>query len=626
VISIKSLSFRIGERLLFDEAAAMLPGRSRVGIVGRNGVGKSTLFRLVMGEQAPESGAIEVPAGARIGTVSQHAPTGEGSLVDIVLRGDAEREHLLSAVSSEADPVRLADLHERLTQIGAHSAPARAAMILHGLGFQAADQARPIRDFSSGWRMRVALAVALFSEPDLLLLDEPTNYLDIEGVLWLQEHLARYPHTLLIISHDRDFLDVAADHILHLEAGKLTTWRGNYSAFERQYAERAILAEKAQASVDSERARLQAFVDRFKAKASKASQARSRMKRLEKLADVPVIRREGVQRIHLRDPEKPLASPLVAIEKANAGYGPRIVLKGVSLSIGNEDRIGLLGANGNGKSTLVNLIAGRLPPLSGHVAVSPRLKVATFSPLDLEALDGADTPLAIVRRHLGDGKGDAEVRGTAAMLGFPAQKVGTPCAQLSGGEKTRLVMGLALLQGPHLVILDEPTNHLDIEARDSLVSALAGYKGASIIVSHDRRLLEMTSDRLWLVRNGAVQPFDGDLDDYRKLVAEENRQAEPREERKSGNDGEGLRSYGVSMAKRSDLKALRAELQRAEAEIERLSSLLARLDALLADPAIYATDAVKAQRMASDRKALQERIAATEEKWLEAGAAIEAAG
>jgi ATP-binding cassette subfamily F protein 3 len=626
MIAISDLTYRLGERLLLDGASAALPVGGRIGVIGRNGVGKSTLFRLITGEISPESGEVTLPAGARLGQVAQQAPSGPGTLVDIVLAGDAERAALLAEAETAADPHRIADIHARLADIGAHSAPARAAAILHGLGFPASEQARPITDFSSGWRMRVALAVALFTEPELLLLDEPTNYLDIEGVLWLQEHLARYPHSLMIISHDRDFLDVAADHILHLEHGKLSLYRGNYSNFEIQDAARREQAEKAAVAVEGERQRLQAFVDRFKAKASKASQARSRMKRLEKLASVTILAREGAPRIVIPDPAKPLASPLVALDRASVGYGERTVLRGLSLGIGNDDRIGLLGANGNGKSTLVGLIAGRLSAQSGEVRRAPKLTVASFSPLDLERLPPHETALLMVRRKLPPDTPEAKVRGMAAQLGFPAAKVETPVGQLSGGERTRLVIGLATLGGPHLVILDEPTNHLDIEARDALVAALTEYKGAAIIVSHDRRLLESTCDRLWIVKDGGVSGFDGDIDDYRRLVGESARAQVSAESERAAGAGDSLQERRRRNAgRRQELAPLRAAIQARESEMERLGGLLKRLDAALADPEVYRTDTAKAARLTGDRAALARRLAESEEAWLEASAAYDEA-
>jgi ATP-binding cassette subfamily F protein 3 len=625
MIAIRNLTYRLGERLIIDDASAALPTGARVGVIGRNGVGKTTLFRLLTGALVPESGSVALPSGARIGQVAQQAPSGPGTLVDIVLAGDAERTRLMAEADMATDPARIADIHARLADIGAHAAPARAAAILHGLGFSAESQARPIGDFSSGWRMRVALAVALFFEPELLLLDEPTNYLDIEGVLWLQDHLARYPHTLLIVSHDRDFLDVAADHIVHLEHGKLALYRGNYSSFEVQDAAKREQAEKAAAAVESERARLQAFVDRFKAKATKASQARSRMKRIEKLATVTILAREGAPRILMPDPEKALASPLVALDRASVGYGERTVLRGLNLSIAADDRIGLLGANGNGKSTLVNLIAGRLEPQAGTVRRAPKLRVAGFSPLDLERLPPADTPLMMVRRRLPADTPEARVRGTAALLGFPAAKVETPVGQLSGGERSRLVMGLATLDGPHLVILDEPTNHLDIEARDALVSALTAYQGAAIMVSHDRRLLESTCDRLWLVKDGTVAAFDGDLDDYRRLVAESARDT-ARDGRRAASSDDSLQERRRRTAgRRQEVAPLRAALQARESEMDRLGDLLRRVDAALADPDIYRADAAKAARLTGDRAALARRLAEAEEAWLEASAAYDAA-
>ncbi|HRK25296.1 MAG TPA: ABC-F family ATP-binding cassette domain-containing protein, partial [Beijerinckiaceae bacterium] len=517
MLDIRDLTFRLGDRLLFDHASCALPPGGRIGFVGRNGSGKTTLFRMIAGELGAESGTIQLPSGVRIGRVEQEAPGGPQTLLDFVLAADTERAALLAEAEIAREPERIADIHLRLADISAQSAPARAGAILHGLGFDTAAQNRPCSDFSGGWRMRVALAATLFVEPDLLLLDEPTNYLDLEGTIWLQDHLTRYPHTMIAVSHDRDFIDTIATHTLHIDACKLVLYRGGYSQFERQRSEAARLAEKAAASVAAERARLTAFIERFRAKASKAAQAQSRARRLEKLADVSLFAGEQAARLTIPDPEKPQAPPLVAFDRVAAGYGETIVLKRLSLSIGDEDRIGLIGANGNGKSTFVKLIAGRLAPLSGNIARSPKLNVAYFAQHQLEELDADATPYLLVRRRM-EGQPEAKIRARAAAFGFSSDKSDTPITKLSGGEKARLLFGLATFDGPHLVILDEPTNHLDIPMRDALVEALAAYKGAAIIVSHDRHLIDATCDRLWLVDKGNVAPFDGDLSDYARLV------------------------------------------------------------------------------------------------------------
>ncbi|MCZ8183495.1 MAG: ABC-F family ATP-binding cassette domain-containing protein [Beijerinckiaceae bacterium] len=625
MLTLSELTYRLGPRLLIDSASVTLPDGARCGLVGRNGCGKSTLFRLLLGEIAPESGTFSLPRGARMGHVAQEAPGGPVSLLDYVLAADTERASLLSESETATDPARIADIQIRLTDIGAHAAPARAAAILSGLGFSHEDQARPCSDFSGGWRMRVSLAAMLFLEPDLLLLDEPTNYLDIEGAIWLKSHLRRYPHTLLVVSHDKEFLDSVCDAILHLDRGKMTFYRGNYSLFARQRAEKAMLAEKEADKVAAQRAHLQAFIDRFKAKASKAKQAQSRVKQLEKLGPVAVFAREEAASLHLRNPEKPLSPPIVTMDRAVVGYGERVVLRNLTLSIAEDDRIGLLGQNGNGKSTLVKLIAGRLAPLQGEVRRAPKLDVAYFAQHQLDELDASETPYALVRRKMPSQSGEAQIRARAAQLGFGVDKADTPIARLSGGEKARLLLGLAAFDGPHLLILDEPTNHLDIPMREALVEALAEYRGAVIIVSHDRAILDASCDRLWLVAEGVVKTFDGDLDDYEAMIiaARGNQNGEGLADREASGQAEQRRQ---AAEKRQNIKPLREKSRVLEAQMEKLQTLLARADDVLAAPDTFAKSPERAVQIARDRAALAERLAAIEEEWLEVMAEIEAVG
>ncbi|MCA3624231.1 MAG: ATP-binding cassette domain-containing protein [Methylobacterium sp.] len=622
MLSLTGLTYRLGNRLLLDNATAQLPMAARTGLIGRNGCGKSTLFKLILGEIALESGTIAMPRQAILSHVAQEAPGGPETLLDTVLAADTERLALLKEAETATDPSRIADIQLRLADIGAEAAPARAASILSGLGFSAGDIHRPCSEFSGGWRMRVALAAVLFREPDLLLLDEPTNYLDIEGAFWLTEHLKRYPHTLVVISHDRDFLDEVTDHTLHMDRGKLTLYRGGYSSFARQRAEKAALAEKAAEKQAAERAHLQAFIDRFKAKASKAKQAQSRVKRLEKLGPVANFAREEAAEIHLPDPEKPLQPPILSMEGASAGYGERTVLAGLTLRIAEDDRIGLLGQNGNGKSTLVKLIAGRLEAKSGEVIRAPGMNIAYFAQHQLDELDSDATPALLVRRKLPQA-GEAVIRSAAARLGFGAEKADTPIRQLSGGEKARLLLGLAAFEGPHLLILDEPTNHLDIPMRDALVEALAGYKGAVIIVSHDRSLLDAACDRLWVVAEGRVKPFEDDLDAYAKLVLEARRDSGKRESEATPSAKEDRRA---SAEKRQNQKPLREKAKVLEQQVEKLAALLARADEALANPAIFRDQPAKATQLARDRASLAEKLAAAEEEWLMVMAELESIG
>jgi ATP-binding cassette, subfamily F, member 3 len=608
MLQITEVTCRVAGRTLLDNASAVVPSGARVGFVGRNGTGKTTLFRAVAGELSPESGTITIPRGLRMGQVAQEAPGGPTSLIETVLAADIERLQLLDEAETATDPNRIAEIHTRLTDIDAHAAPARAAAILHGLGFDAEAQARPCSDFSGGWRMRVALAAVLFMQPDLLLLDEPTNYLDLEGALWLQDYLAKYPHTVLTVSHDRDFLDAVTDHTLHLDQGKLTLFRGGYTSFARQRAEQRVLLEKAAVKQQAERQHLMAFVERFKAKASKARQAQSRMKRLEKMQLVETMADDAEASVRFPSPEKELSPPIIRLESVAVGYGERKVLKKLSLSVSHDDRIGLLGANGNGKSTFVKLLADRLVPMEGKAVRATKLKVAYFAQHQLDELPIDETPVQLVRRRLPD-ETEAKVRSRTAQLGFPVQKADTPVKNLSGGEKARLLLGLAAFDGPHLLILDEPTNHLDIPMREALIQAIAEYQGAVVIVSHDRFLLDATCDRLWLVADGAVKPFDGDLDDYTKLILQMRRVT------KDDSSENRAASAPVAPAKPG---VSTKQLERLEQQITKLTDLITKVDEALTKPDVFRNNPEKAAQLARDRAVLAEKLAATEEEWLNA--------
>jgi ATP-binding cassette, subfamily F, member 3 len=617
VLQIGDLTYRLGPRLLFDAASATLPPRARVGFVGRNGVGKTTLFRLIGGEIAPEAGTIALPRRARLGQVEQEAPGGDVLLVDFVLAADVERAALVAEAQSASDPARIGEIQTRLADIDAHAAPARAAAILAGLGFDAAAQCRPLSDFSGGWRMRVALAAALFTTPDMLLLDEPTNYLDIEGTLWLMDHLAKYPATFLIISHDRELLDQSCDHILHLERGKLTLYRGNYSSFEKQRREQQMLLGKAAKKQEQRRKHLQAFVDRFRAKATKARQAQARLKILAKMETVELIVDESVQAFHLPSPKKPLSPPIITMEKVSVGYDEKPVVSRLNLSISNDDRIGLLGANGNGKSTFAKLLAGRLQPLAGKLVTAPKLTSGFFTQHQIDDLDPADTPLSALRRLVPDAS-DTLVRTHAARLGFPAAKAETPVALLSGGEKARLLLGLTAFGAPHLLILDEPTNHLDIDSRTALIEALNEYEGAVVLIAHDRHLLEACVDRLWLVADKTVTPFDGDLDDYRRLVLAKSGDAP------AASGARSKRAAPVQKAQ-SSAGSICKRVALLDEQIARFEVLIARVDSALAEPDIFAREPQKAAQLASQRQDLQAALAAAEEEWLQLSHELEQA-
>jgi ATP-binding cassette subfamily F protein 3 len=624
MLTINDLVYRLGDRLLFDHAGVFLPGRSRAGFVGRNGAGKTTLFRLIGGEIAPESGTISLPSRIRLGRVEQEAPGGPTALIDFVLAADLERAELIARAETAHDPHDIADIQTRLADIDAHSAPARAAAILHGLGFDAAAQRRPLSEYSGGWRMRVALAAVLFAQPDLLLLDEPTNYLDLEGTLWLVDYLSRYPASAIVISHDRDLLDAVATHILHLERGRLTLYKGDYSSFEKQRREALLLAAKGARKQEEQRKHLQAFVDRFRAKATKARQAQSRLKLLAKMEPVAAIVDDAILPIHLPSPEKPLSPPIIALEKTSVGYGDRVVLSRLSLSISNDDRIGLLGANGNGKSTFAKLLAGRLAPCGGEMVRAPKLDVGFFAQHQIDELNESETPYAVFARLM-PGGAEARIRARAAQTGFSGARADTPIASLSGGEKARLLLGVAAFNAPHLLILDEPTNHLDIDSRAALIEAINDYEGAVILVSHDRYLLEACADRLWLVDNGTVRAFDGDMDDYARLVLSKSRDDDSRRTPLAlAQDSLKEESLKQEAPKRRDAGQARRKLAAAEERVEKFTQLLARVDEALAAPDAFARNPQEAARLASQREELAKALAFAEEQWLELAAEAEA--
>ena len=523
MLRIEKLVFDAWGRRFFDAASVAIPTGMKVGVVGRNGIGKSTLFRLIVGDLVPLGGEILLPRNATIGSVDQEHPAVPTSLLDTILAADARREQL-NAELETAEPEQLAEIYQRLNAIDADRAPARAAEILSGLGFANADLDRPMAEFSGGWRMRVALAAALFVQPDLLLLDEPTNYLDLEGALWLEARLKKYPHTALIISHDRELLNNSVEAILHLNAAKLELYTGGYDDFETRRAEKTRLQAATKAKQDAERAHLQRFIDRFRAKASKATQAQSRIKRLAKLEPIAAVVEERVAPFTLPSPMRPLAPPLLQLDGAAVGYDGVPVLRNLNLRLDVDDRIGLLGVNGAGKSTFAKMLAGALPLLTGHMKREQRIRVGWFHQHQIEALDPADTPLDILRRERPD-DGESVRRSRLAQFGLSFDKQETTVANLSGGERARLLLNLVAMAAPHLLILDEPTNHLDIESRRALLDALNDYEGAVILITHDRSLIELVADRLWLTADGRIKPFAGDMEDYARFVLDRAKRA-----------------------------------------------------------------------------------------------------
>ncbi|WP_108853365.1 ABC-F family ATP-binding cassette domain-containing protein [Albidovulum aquaemixtae] len=575
MLRIADITYSVEGRPLIEGASATIPAGHKVGLVGKNGAGKTTLFKLIRGELALEGGEIALPSRAKIGGVDQEVPSSSTPLLDTVLAADTERAGLLAEAETATDPHRIAEIQHRLADIDAWSAEARASAILKGLGFDEADQRRPCSDFSGGWRMRVALAGVLFAEPDLLLLDEPTNYLDLEGALWLESYLAKYPHTVIIISHDRGLLNRAVGAILHLENRKLTLWTGPYETFAANRAARMAVQAAEAKKQEARRAHLQSFVDRFRYKASKAVQAQSRIKMLEKMTPITVP--EEARRVVFTFPApEQLSPPIIQMEGAAVGYDGPPVLRRLNLRIDQDDRIALLGKNGEGKSTLSKLLADKLQTCDGKVERSRKLRIGYFAQHQVDELHVDETPLQHVRR-LRPEEAQAKLRARLAGFGLLAEQADTPVARLSGGQKARLSLLLATIDAPHLLILDEPTNHLDIESREGLVEALTEYPGAVILVSHDMHLLSLIADRLWLVKGGTVVPYPHDLETYRNDLLARDDAVKPAARPKTKE----------ALAPRDTILALRSDVRKCEERLEKLSEMREKLSAKLADPSLY---------------------------------------
>ena len=617
MLQINEISYAIGGRDIFTRAGARIPKGKRVGMVGHNGCGKTTLLRLITGDLELDGGSIGVQKKCVVGTVAQDAPSGDRTPLETVLQADRERTCLLMRAEEETDSHQIAHIHERLQDIDAHAAPARAAAILAGLGFSDEMQQRPLSSFSGGWRMRVSLAGALFSQPDLLLLDEPTNHLDLESIMWLENYLKQYPHTLLVVSHDRDLLNSVADAILVVKQGELALYNGNFDAYLRAEAEKAALEQAARAKQEAARAHLQSFVDRFRAKATKARQAQSRLKALEKMGPISANVTDS-HHVHFQFPNPTSTpSPLVKLDNVSAGYTPgRPILTGMHLSIFREDRIALLGANGNGKSTLAKLLANQLSPMAGEVVPAGKLEVGYFAQDQLEQLDAGITALAQMDRAM-PGATITEVRSWLGRFGFGQERAEVVVGNLSGGEKTRLALSLVALKRPNLMILDEPTNHLDMDSRAALMEGLNDFEGAIVLISHDRRLIETTCDQLWLVEDGGCTQYFGDVDDYRKQLLS-NRTGGTRASEDAAAKERGTRKDARRDAAqaRQRVAPLKKAADAAETAVNKLTAEKESIQKILSDPGFYEGPADEVASVTARLKEITRQLEDAEERWL----------
>lgn len=618
MLTISNLTYKIGTRTIIENASINIVDNWKVGVIGLNGTGKTTLFKLIAGELQADGGSIMTTARQRLGWVRQDIPETDTPLLDLVLAANEDMAQAWRDAETETDPNKLADIYQRLSDMDAYAAPAKAATLLTGLGFREHQLQEPFSSFSGGWRMRVALAAALFVEPDILLLDEPTNHLDLEAIMWLEAYLADYPHTLLIISHDRDLLNKAVDHVIHVDKMQLTLYTGNYDTFERERTARLGLQQKMFEKQQAQRAHMQKFVDRFKASATKARQAQSRVKALEKMDLVDAVIAERAIRFSFPNPDK-IATPMLSINEADVGYVEGVpILRGVNETIGLDDRVALLGANGNGKSTLMKLIAGRLGVMKGDVFRSGKLRIGYFSQHQTEELALDKTPYDVMLNLMRDKMPDVKepvVRARLGQFGFSRDLANTQIAKLSGGEKARLLFAFMSFDAPHLLLLDEPTNHLDIDAREALVQALNAYEGAVVIVSHDPTMVERVADRLWLVQDGVCRDFDGDLEDYRKFTIAARR--ERRREEKTRKDRD---EAPVPATKDASAPAKTKQLrQAAEAEkkIVRLTKEKEAIEAQMSAPSFYA-DGPKVSQTKRDYDRIVGELEELENVWLAA--------
>ena len=625
MLHINDLTYRIEGRPLFTQATLAINEGHKVGLVGRNGTGKSTLFRLIKGDISPDDGEINLRKNMRLGVVDQEVPSGPQSLIQTVLDADKERKSLLAEADTATDPMRIAAIHTRLSDIDAYSAKSRGASILAGLGFTAEDQLKPCSDFSGGWRMRVALAAMLFAQPDLLLLDEPTNYLDVEGAVWLEAHIRKYSGTVFVISHDRDFLNTAVTHIAHLRSGKLFSYPGDYDNFERQVAEQNRHDMSLMAKQEDERRHLEDFVRRFRYSASKAKQAQSRIKKLSKMQPVATIINDPISPIVLTGPERPLSPPIVKFDSVALGYqtdshGELVVLRNLNLRIDPDDRIGILGKNGQGKSTFAKAIMDELKPLlldpakPGYIKRNKKLRIGYFAQHQIDLLNPKASAYDHVVKLMPDAT-EAQRRARLAGFGLGQKNAETPAGDLSGGEKARLLFSLIGFNKPHLLVLDEPANHLDIDSRAELIRSLNNYEGAVIVISHDRNLLEAVVDRLWLVDSGKVDPFDGSLDDYRTLQLEKVK-TEKKQKPKEDNSRKRNRQDRAESLKK--IAPLKRKTENLEKQFEAAQTKLGQIDARLATEDLFTTNPEEAVKLGQSRAKTQALIESLELEWMTA--------
>lgn len=615
MITINNLTVRLGGREILLNASAAIPPGGRIGLIGRNGAGKSTLMKALIGQIEPDEGSIDLPRRARLGYIAQEAPSGSITPFEAVLAGDSERAQLLAEAETCADMDRLGDLHDRLLAIDAYAAPSRAAIILTGLGFDEDMQVRPLDTFSGGWKMRVALGALLLSNPDILLLDEPSNHLDLEATLWLESFLKANQGTLIVISHERDLLNNVVTAILHLQDGKLTLYTGGYDAFEKQRAERATQVAAAKASQDAQRARLEDYVARNSARASTAKQAQSRAKMLAKMQPIAALMEDSSLSFDFPSPDE-MRPPLITLDFAAVGYGETPILQHLNLRIDPDDRIALLGRNGNGKTTLARLLAAQLTPMDGTMQASGRMRVGYFTQYQVEELSSDGTPLEHMTQAM-KGAPPAAVRAQLGRFGFSGQRATARIGTLSGGERARLALALITRDAPHLLILDEPTNHLDVDAREALLQALNAFEGAVILISHDRHMVELTADRLVLVDGGVARDYAGSIEDYIDFVLGRNQS-------KSNTGPKSKKNKRAAANDRETIRLARTHASQSEKAIATLQARLARIDEKLAAPSPYPGQSPA--NLMKERAKMAAELEDAELQWIDAQERLEQAG